>query len=191
MRRMDGEHPLVEHHLQHHGSVEQDGQEVDISVHYKMKAIRFMQSPLSRQALEGSMISKYKGDIVLNRKGEWGNNTPPTLTPDDSERKRKIGDRERNVAAKKARRDDPPPPPPPGGECPQRCPPNPPQPNSPNTKTPKSTPKSPKHQNQPEGKARDKERGMKSPTPSRGGHLAPPVDDKRPTPSRGGILRPL
>ena len=44
-----------------------------------MEVMKTFETPLQRQATEGYKISNYKGDIVVNRRGEWGCNVPPQL----------------------------------------------------------------------------------------------------------------
>ena len=44
-----------------------------------MEVTRTFDTPLQRQATEGYKISNYRGDIVVNRRGEWGCNMPPQL----------------------------------------------------------------------------------------------------------------
>ena len=53
-----------------------------------MKVTRIHDSALQRQVEEGFSIGNYKGDTLLNRKGEWGNNLPPKLIVEDSTQKR-------------------------------------------------------------------------------------------------------
>ena len=45
--------------------------------------VKAHRTPLSRQAHEGYTIANFKGDILINRKGEWGSNMEPTLTLED------------------------------------------------------------------------------------------------------------
>ena len=63
LRRLQEDRPLADHHITHHKEEEEPN-------FFMMKAIRFEQSPLVRQALEGAMIAKYKGDLILNKKEE-------------------------------------------------------------------------------------------------------------------------
>ena len=56
---------------------------------FSLKVVSVRKSPLVRQCKEGLLIGSFKGDLVLNRKGEWGNNLPPAMTMEDSRPKRK------------------------------------------------------------------------------------------------------
>ena len=71
--------PLVEHWVNSHQGVEWK---------YSMKVTRIHDSALQRQVEEGFSIGNYKGDTLLNRKGEWGNNLPPKLIVEDSTQER-------------------------------------------------------------------------------------------------------
>ena len=54
--------------------------------------------PLQRQCMEAHMIQGFKGNTILNRKGEWGQNLPPKLSiadedldkPEHPKRKRNV-----------------------------------------------------------------------------------------------------
>ena len=46
---------------------------------YKMEICQVFDRPLSRQVTEGYQIENYRGDVVINRKGEWGCYVPPQL----------------------------------------------------------------------------------------------------------------
>ena len=70
MENLSQESPLVEHHLEHHRGE---------PIAFQMKVLKFIPSPLWRQAREAFMITNSKADLILNRKGEWGQNLPPTL----------------------------------------------------------------------------------------------------------------
>ena len=50
----------------------------------KAKIISIRKTPLARQSEEGILIEGYKGDMIINRKGEWGNNLPPSLVLGDN-----------------------------------------------------------------------------------------------------------
>ena len=76
LKNKDDTTPLVSHWLENH-----QGQEWA----FKMAVIKTFESPLHRQATEGFHISQYKGDILLNKKGEWGNNLPPRLIIEDDQ----------------------------------------------------------------------------------------------------------
>ena len=61
VRRGDEGHPLVEHQQKEH---------IDEPSRFQMKVERFQRSALVRQCTEGDMIANYKGDNLLNKKGE-------------------------------------------------------------------------------------------------------------------------
>ena len=67
--------PLVKHLAEDHPGESWDS--------YRMKVTRTHKSPMYRQITEGQMISKFKGDKVLNQKGEWGQNLPPKIVVED------------------------------------------------------------------------------------------------------------
>ena len=67
--------PLVKHLAEDHPGESWDS--------YKMRVTRTHKSPMYRQITEGQMISKFKGDKVLNQKGEWGQNLPPKIVVED------------------------------------------------------------------------------------------------------------
>ena len=69
--------PLVTHWSDHHGG--------EGDPNFQMKVVKQHDRPLSRQIHEGQQIANYKGDIIINRKGEWGNNLPPTLIIEEQE----------------------------------------------------------------------------------------------------------
>ena len=52
---------------------------------YTMKLVEYSVLPLQRQAKEGHLIGNFKGGILMNRKGEWGQNLPPKLVVDGEE----------------------------------------------------------------------------------------------------------
>ena len=49
---------------------------------FKMSVIRSHKYPLQRQSHEGRLIEDFKGQEVMNQKGEWGCNLPPKLQTD-------------------------------------------------------------------------------------------------------------
>ena len=59
---------LVEHWKEKHSDQNWD---------YQHKILKSYNNPLQRQVHEGHLIANFKGDEVLNRKGEWGENLPP------------------------------------------------------------------------------------------------------------------
>ena len=61
---------LVQHMVETH-----EGMEPTLT----MKLVKSHQSPLYRQVHEGLLIDQFKGEIPMNRKGEWGSNVPETL----------------------------------------------------------------------------------------------------------------
>ena len=70
----DINNPLVEHWKESHPNKEWN---------FSMTVVRSFRSPLQRQSCEGYLIANYKGDILMNRKGEWGQNLPPKLIIED------------------------------------------------------------------------------------------------------------
>ena len=72
LQNQDPNSVLWEHHHEHHGDQE--------TPEFKMKVEQVHKSTLSRQAAEGLAIDGFKGDILLNRKGEWGYNLAPSLS---------------------------------------------------------------------------------------------------------------
>ena len=81
-RREDEASVLVEHQEQKHSPEERP--------RYSMKLIGTQKRPLYRQITESILIEEYKGEL-LNRKGEWGCNLPPTLEVDGSNENNKRG----------------------------------------------------------------------------------------------------
>ena len=69
MERGDQNHPLVAHYVVDHPGVEVDTE---------MKVISYQEKPLYRQVLEGVLIRDSKEEKILNAKGEWGQNLPPS-----------------------------------------------------------------------------------------------------------------
>ena len=67
------ENPMVIHWMEHHQEVT-EWKEI-----FKMRVLKTFPSALRRHSFEGFKIGNYKGDIPLNRKGEWGNNVPPQV----------------------------------------------------------------------------------------------------------------
>ena len=57
-----------------------------------MKILSSHRTPLSRQIEEGHRISSFKGEEILNRKGEWGENLPPRLVVEDRNGRKDNGD---------------------------------------------------------------------------------------------------
>ena len=74
LRSNDNSNPLVAHWKEFHGESEWN---------YSMKVIKTFKSPLQRQSCEGFLIANFKGDVLLNRKGEWGQNLPPKIVIED------------------------------------------------------------------------------------------------------------
>ena len=72
---MHKDNPLVTHWREHHGGGEDPS--------FTMKIVKQHARPLSRQIHEGIQIANFKGQILINRKGEWGCNLPPTLVIED------------------------------------------------------------------------------------------------------------
>ena len=105
MDKGDPNHPLVQHFQEEHKETQQ--------VSAKMSILKIEEKNVYRQAQEGVYITSFKGDCILNGRGDWGQNLPPKLEVD---RKRQAPSCERKDDAKKRRREDPDPPGgPPGG----------------------------------------------------------------------------
>ena len=95
--RGDQSNPMVEHLNDHHPGEES---------RYQMRVLSLHKSPLARQSEEGRLIDAYKGDVQLNRKGEWGNNLSPNLMVEEiggPKRKGVQGEPQGRPQAKKAR----------------------------------------------------------------------------------------
>ena len=75
----DQTNPLVEHWQDSHQGVDWD---------FSMTIIKVHDSALQRQVAEGFAIGNFKGDTLLNRKGEWGNNLPPKLIIEEAVEKK-------------------------------------------------------------------------------------------------------
>ena len=78
IRLQSEESPFIEHQNEKH-----PGEEVKVS----MKVVSKEPRPLDRLTLEGTMISEHRSGLLLNRKGEWGQNLPPQFGILDSEDK--------------------------------------------------------------------------------------------------------
>ena len=50
---------------------------------YTMRVVADHKTPLPRQVHEGQLIGDFKGQRIINRKGEWGENLPPKLIVED------------------------------------------------------------------------------------------------------------
>ena len=46
---------------------------------FTMTVDQFIPTPLWRQATEAHKIAQSRADIIMNRKGEWGENLPPPV----------------------------------------------------------------------------------------------------------------
>ena len=69
-----------------------------------MKVVSKEPHPLDRLTLEGTMISEHRSGLLLNRKGEWGQNLPPQFGILDSEDK--VGSRLRPEKKKRGRKEE-------------------------------------------------------------------------------------
>ena len=69
----------------HQGETHQ-GQPWDFS----MSVAKSHKYPLNRQTHEGRLIEDFKGDEVLNQRGEWGCNLPPALDIEGKNEKKKV-----------------------------------------------------------------------------------------------------
>ena len=81
IRRKDASHPIVEHF--------HSDQPNDEDMPYEMKVVRHERKNLYRQAGEGQLICNFKGDTILNGRGDWGQNLPPKLIVEETGVKRK------------------------------------------------------------------------------------------------------
>ena len=72
VRRGEENHPIVSHFLEHHGGAAEPGD-------WEMKVLGFEDKNLHRQAREGHLISNFKGNYIMNGRGDWGQNLPPKL----------------------------------------------------------------------------------------------------------------
>ena len=77
LTRMDKESPLVEHCNNDH-----NGRQVE----FEMTITGYQIRPLDRQTEEASKIEEFRGDKILNRRGEWGQNLPPKLSLEDEDK---------------------------------------------------------------------------------------------------------
>merc|ERR1711954_442364 len=50
---------------------------------FAMTVLKNHKTPLSTQVEEGHLISNFKGGMILNQKGDWGQNLPPKLVVTD------------------------------------------------------------------------------------------------------------
>ena len=75
LENMHKDNTLEPHWREHHGGGEDPS--------FTMKIIKQHARPLSRQIHEGIQIANFKGQILINRKCEWGCNLPPTLVIED------------------------------------------------------------------------------------------------------------
>ena len=73
IERGDISNACAKHHMESH-----QGEPWD----FKMSVIRCHKYPLQRQSHEGRLIEDFKGQEVMNQKGEWGCNLPPKLQTD-------------------------------------------------------------------------------------------------------------
>ena len=70
LRSGDRDSALVQHMEEDH---------LDMEPEYTMKLVRSHKGPMYRQIHEGVLIDLFKGDALLNRKGEWGCNLQAKL----------------------------------------------------------------------------------------------------------------
>ena len=78
IQSLDTESPLVEHHLGAHREDEEPA--------FRMESLGFRSSALWRQAQEANEIAQHKAKRILNRRGEWGQNLPPKLSLEATEK---------------------------------------------------------------------------------------------------------
>ena len=95
LKNWDMESPLVEHLVKEHPNM---GPQDDARQVFEMEVKSTHPRPLPRQCMEAHMIQGFKGNTILNRKGEWGQNLPPKLSiadedldkPEHPKRKRNV-----------------------------------------------------------------------------------------------------
>ena len=68
-KRME-KHPVVAHYSETHP------EKTPVGV---MSLVRVLTRPLERQAMEGLLISNFKGTAIMNSRGDWGQNLPPEI----------------------------------------------------------------------------------------------------------------
>ena len=66
--------PMVEHFQEHHKETK-PGLE-----HFKLEVLKRFAKCLERQIFEGYRIRNYKGEKIMNRRGDWGQNLPPQFS---------------------------------------------------------------------------------------------------------------
>ena len=76
MKMWDLKSPMVEHTINAHQGKDH---------RYAVKVEKTFKGNMQRQIKEGQMIGEFKGDTLLNRKGEWGQNLPPKFTMEDED----------------------------------------------------------------------------------------------------------
>ena len=77
LRTGDKSNAMVTHMEEDHPDVRREDHR------FTMKIMKFHRSSLSRQAHEGHKIAHYRGNKLMNKKGEWGSNLPPVITVED------------------------------------------------------------------------------------------------------------
>ena len=77
----DSSNPMVEHMEEYHPEHQHN---------FSMKVLSVQKSPLIRQSEEGLLINSFKGDVIMNRKGEWGNNLPPRLELEENGKRKTV-----------------------------------------------------------------------------------------------------
>ena len=70
---------------------------------FSMKVLKSHKYPLGRQSWEGRLVEDFKGDLVLNQKGEWGCNLPPKLVIEGTLEPGQDAKRSRPIEAKDTR----------------------------------------------------------------------------------------
>ena len=69
---------------------------------FTMELVQRFVRPLERQVMEGVLIQQFKGDFLINRRGEWGQNLPPNFTTAFEDRERGVA---RNLPNKRGAED--------------------------------------------------------------------------------------
>ena len=72
----DTKNACAKHQVEHH-----QGEPWD----FGMRILRSHKFPLRRQTHEGRLVEDFKGDMILNQKGEWGCNLQPNLIFDQKQ----------------------------------------------------------------------------------------------------------
>ena len=83
---------MIEQHEEQH--------EREESPSLKVELVKKCRKLLERQVLEGVKIDRFKG-IIINRKGEWGQNLPPNFTIEGQGDTQRYNNKSRTIATKR------------------------------------------------------------------------------------------